>query len=253
MNDQTKLGYRLRLSPARRLMRDYMYFSKKTPFVCIEKEMELSQLVDIRNRSPVKISWFVIFIKAFSLVAEQYSPLRRAYLSFPFSHFYEYATTSCMLALERFINDEPIILTAKLVSPEKKTLFMLDSKVKELKNKPINDVSFFRHILTLNQLPFLMRRVVWYLALNFPWLRFHYFGTLLVTGVARWGVSATQILSTSGVVLSYDTINPSGKVLVRLLWDHRLFDGILAAEVMNQLELALTGKILDELRTLMPK
>src|SRR3990167_10288130 len=149
----SSLGKSLALSAPRRLINDLMHFSRKIPMVSVEKTMDLSLLIDKRNQIVNKPSWFILFLKALALVSSTTNALRRVYFAFPIPHIYEYHHTSAMLAVERIIHDEPIVLFNKIDNPEKVPLMTLHAMLHKTKKKALNKVKLFRVILTLNRLP----------------------------------------------------------------------------------------------------
>ena len=52
--------------------------------------------------------------------------------------------------------------------------------------------------------------------------------------------------------LTYGPLDEQGRVVVTLLCDHRVVDGIVAAQALAGLETALKGPIADEMRALAP-
>jgi pyruvate/2-oxoglutarate dehydrogenase complex dihydrolipoamide acyltransferase (E2) component len=48
--------------------------------------------------------------------------------------------------------------------------------------------------------------------------------------------------------LNYGVIEPDGTVCVRIIYDHRVFDGAVVARALVRLEEVLNGPLLDELR-----
>ena len=66
------------------------------------------------------------------------------------------------------------------------------------------------------------------------------------------GAESLHPLSPLTTTLNYGTINDDGTVWVRLIYDHRVFDGATAARALAKLEEVLHGPILAELRDTVP-
>jgi hypothetical protein len=62
-----------------------------------------------------------------------------------------------------------------------------------------------------------------------------------------------HLLSPLTTVLNYGTFEPDGSLDVRLTYDHRVFDGAIAARAIVELEEVLRGVILLELESLAAK
>ena len=243
-----KRGRRLGLSLARRCMIDFLYFSKKISMnsVSAEKYMDLAPVIEARKQCATRISWYTIFLKAFAEVSAQFPELRQVYLSYPYPHIYEYTRTVGMVAIEREIADETMVMYVKIDSPEKQSLQHLDEMLRDSKKVAPEQSLSFRRFLKFNRLPFLIRRFAWWVGFNFPTFRLHYFGTFGVTGIGK-GVRSLSIKSPLGVNFVFDMTQPDHRPLFRMFWDHRIFDGVIVIQIMEELQRILNGSIADEL------
>ncbi|MDP3559344.1 MAG: hypothetical protein Q8R79_03210 [Legionellaceae bacterium] len=246
-----KMGKRKSLSLARRIICDFMYFSYKMTLntVAVEKHMKLSALIEAQRNCPVKLSWFAIFIKAFALISAKHAVLRQTYFSFPTPHIYEYEDTTAILTVERIFEEETIVLLNKIKQPEHLSLVALDAKIQKAKNAPLDQVRSFRTPLKINRLPFLLRRLCWWLAFNISKYRGRYLGTFLVTNMAHT-VPVLSLRSPMSFNLTFDVFNINALSLVRFFYDHRLLDGVMATRIMFELEQVLLGEILDEIKAI---
>lgn len=243
-------GKRIRLSYARRFMNDLMHFSKKVPIVSIERQMQLANLIEARQCLVSKPSWFVIFTKAFAQVTAQCPTLRRAYVLFPYPHLYETDQTSVMFAMEREVENEPMVLFTRINQPESMSLPALDKLIQNNKKKPVSKVNSFRRILRLNSFPFPLRRFIWWLGLNVDAFRSRFFGNFGITGMPNLGASSIHVLSPMSLNIAFGVFQPDGQVMVKLFWDHRVLDGVMAAKTLEALEGVLMQEILEELQAL---
>src|SRR5262249_35064020 len=87
-----------------------------------------------------------------------------------------------------------------------------------------------------------------WLALNLPRVRPKLFGIVGLSVYSSLGAESLHPLSPLTTSLNYGVIDRDGKVWVRLVCDHRVFDGATAARALGRLEEVLTGPILAELR-----
>jgi hypothetical protein len=97
--------------------------------------------------------------------------------------------------------------------------------------------------------PWPFRRLVWWLGLSVVarW-REQCFGTFGVTGVAALGSASLHLLSPLTTTLTYGVFAADGTAPVRLFYDHRVLDGVQPAAALAELEQALRGPIVEELR-----
>lgn len=238
-----KRGKRIPISFARRCMMDLMYFSQKISGhrVSAEYQLDLSAF----QEHQLQISWFAIFIKAFAQVSAKYPELRQILFSFPWTYLYQYQRTVAMLAIEREVDGENMVMYLKIDSPEKQSLKAIHQQIQESKTMPIEKNLSFRRFIKFNRFPFLLRRIYWWMGYHLPYFRLHYFGTYGVTGAGR-GLRSLSIQSPLGVNFAFD----KNTGLFRLFWDHRLFDGVIVATMLKDLQETLNGSILNEIKEL---
>src|SRR5256885_120967 len=122
-------GRKIALSLPRRLACDLTHFAERIPSVPVQRRMNVAALVGARAVAQPRPSWCAIFAKAFGMVAATRAELRRAFLSFPWSHLYEHPVNVAAIAVERRLGDEEVVLLAHLDSPEQQALVQLDERL----------------------------------------------------------------------------------------------------------------------------
>ena len=243
-----KHGRSLPLSPARRIMCDLMHASRQVPLVAIERLVDLRAVRDARRRCADPPSWFALIVKAFGLTAMRRPVLRTSFLTFPWPRLYEHAYTVAVLPVERRVGDEDAVLFTQLWKPEEKSLAELNAEIHHYKTGPLDDLLMYRRARRLNPLPRPLRRFFWWLGLrvNGYW-RTVQFGTFGVTGVASLGASSLHFLSPLTCTLAVTAFQPDGTAFLRLMYDHRVMDGVAPAQAVAEVEACLNGEILKEL------
>jgi hypothetical protein len=228
-----------------------MHFAQKVPTIPVQRRMNLARVVAARDATGRRPSWCAIFTKAYARVAATRPELRRAYLSFPWPHLYEHSLTVASVAIEREFEREPAVFSALVRRAEKLPLAQLDANLRRFKNQPIESIAAFRRTLRVSRLPFPLRRLAWWIALN-AWgrKRAHYMGTFGVSVYAGLGAASLHPLSPLTTTLNYGVIEADGTVDVRLTYDHRVLDGATVARALKHLESVLNGEIATELLAL---
>src|SRR5438067_1553569 len=94
-------GFNLPLSPPRRFLGDMLHFAKQVPSVPVQRRLNVGRVAEARGRAAPRPSWCAIFTKAYGIVARDWPPLRRSYLSFPTPHLYQHPSTVATVAVER--------------------------------------------------------------------------------------------------------------------------------------------------------
>ena len=233
------------ISLARRLVIDLMHVS--VPLVVVERKLKLDRLIKIRSSLAVRPGWTPIIVKAFCIVARNEPWLRTFYLQWPWPHFYELPRSVAMAAIIRdsFDKDVPILL--KIGSADQMTLSEVETILQQGKNAPLDDVPALRRIFRITRLPLPLRRLFWWFGLNNGRQRANNFGTFAITSVATLG-SETVVLNSPGPsMMTYGMIQPDASMEILLHWDHRIYDGVLAARALQKLEDVMNGEIADEL------
>jgi hypothetical protein len=225
-----------------------MHFAQMVPTVPVQRRMKLATVVAARQAAPLRPSWCAVFLKAYAQVAAERPELRRAYLSFPWPHLYEHPLTVASVAIERQFDDEPAVFSALLRSPEKRPLALLDAALRHFKEQPIETIGAFRRALLVSRLPFPLRRLAWWIALN-AWgrKRAQYMGTFGVSVYAGLGAASLHPLSPLTTTLNYGVLEADGTLDVRLTYDHRVLDGATVARALKHLESVLNSEIVTEL------
>jgi hypothetical protein len=238
-------------SPARRLVGDVMHFSKKVPLVMLERRMQLGELMRARAAVADRPSWFAVFAKAYGMVTARRPELRRSYMSLPWPRLFEHARNVAMVPIERRLGDEDVVLYVPLAEPETQSIAELNACIRQHKNEPLANISFFRTQIWTSYLPQPMRRLLWWLGFNLLGrVRAYFYGTFGLTSVGAFGVDAVTIQSPLTTTVTYGAFDAAGNVTVRLCFDHRVMDGAIPARALAELDQVLNGEILNELRSM---
>ena len=242
-------GTRRRVSKSRQMIVDLMYFSRSVPLVTYERSMPFGQLATARQNHPERPPWSALFAKAFALVAEEVATLRQIYFSFPFPYLYEYEESVVSIAKELDLGAEMGILPVRIRRPNKLPLGAIRYKINELDDAQLWQRGFYRTLAITSYLPFFLRRPLWWVALNVPRFRKRFFGTFAISSVGALGADALTAIAPFTSLLTYGPLGDDGTLKVRLLFDHRVYDGATAARVLARLEEMLLGAIYEELKS----
>jgi hypothetical protein len=239
-------GRCLPLSPARRLIGDFLHFARKVPSVPVQRRMNIAPLVAARAQIDPRPSWCALFTKAYGMVAAARPELRRAYLTFPWPHLYEHPVSIASIAVERHLEEsqEEAVLFVQLRGVEQHTPDQIDYYLKECKEAPVERVGTFRRALRVSRLPWPVRRFLWWVGLNYSgYKRARNMGTFGVTVYSGLGAEALHPLSILTTTLNYGVIAEDGNVDVRLIYDHRVLDGATVARALADLERVLNHQL----------
>ena len=234
------------ISRARKLVIDLMHFS--VPLVVVHRTMKLDRLVKARAKLSVRPGWTTIFAKALCLMARDEPELRTFYLRWPWPHLFELPRSVVMAAIIRDSFDKEVPLFLKIGSADEMPLSEVEAILQRGKNAPLDQVPTIKRLFKIMRLPLPLRRLVWAFALNVGRQRANHFGTIAITSIASLG-SETVVANTPGPsLISYGMMRDDNTMELLFHWDHRIFDGIVAARALQKLEDIMNGAIADELQ-----
>ncbi len=184
------------------------------------------------------------------MVGAEHAPLRRSLLEFPWHRLYEHPWMNCALAIERTYQGEEGVFVGLFRAPEQQTLIELQQSVLWYKNETLEKVGFYRMALRFMRAPTPIRRMLWWGALNISGQkRCKRFGTFGLTSYGALGAEQIHPISPLTTTLTYGPIDPAtGRVVVKLIYDHRVLDGAYVARRLRDVEEIMNGPILDELK-----
>jgi hypothetical protein len=221
------------------------------PTFAADRLFSLGEIAELRGQATPRISWTVLFLKAYALVAADCRSLRQAYLRWPWPHLVEHPHSVATVAINRRDEErgEDRLCWGRFMEPERQSLGSLQQALERYQREPIDDI--FRRQVQHSKLPRPLRRLIWWVNLNLVVKkRAKRLGTFSMSTLAGLGAgnrSHPSILTTS---LTYGPIDERGQMLVTLICDHRVLDGALAARSLAQLEAVLCGPIARELAML---
>lgn len=241
----------IRLPQSRRLVTDLLHFACRVPSEGVIGNWNLAELAALRQNASRKIGWAALFMKAYGLVATEMPLLRQAYMRWPCPHLYQHPLAVARMTVARTYRGQEWVFFARVVSPESLSLPELQEQIDHFKDTPVESIPSFVRQVRFSALPVLLRRVAWWWAINVSGARrAHRFGTFGMTSISAFGAVAVQPKCIATTTLTFGPVNESGNVDVRIVFDHRVFDGAAVAAILNRLEAVLKTTIADELRSM---
>ena len=189
-------------------------------------------------------------MKAYALVGAEHAPLRRSLLEFPWPRLYEHPWMNCALAIERNLSGRRGGLRRNLPSTRAADAQPASAGrglVQERdagKGRLLPDGAAIQPGTDADS-PAPLVGHPQYLGLK----RSKRFGTFGLSSYGALGAEQIHPISPLTTTLTYGPIDPvTGKVIVKLIYDHRVLDGAYVARRLRDIEEVLNGPILDELR-----
>ncbi len=236
------------LSKHRAVLCDVLYLSHRIPRFAVDRFVQLCELEILRQASQVRISWSTLFLKAYAIVSANTPELRRAFVTWPSPRLVEMDDTVGVIAINRRheATGEDCVCWGRFYGPQRLSLVELQGALEFYQRQPIEQS--FKRQMASSHLPGPLRRWLWWFNLNVSLRkrarRVGTFSMSTLAGQQAWNRSHPSLLTTS---LTYGPLDQRGRSLVTLLCDHRVLDGVAAANAIGQLEAALQGPIAREL------
>ena len=245
------MGKRIKLSNGRRLVDDVIHIAKKMPLAGIFGDYDTGLVAKFRRHTRPKITWNVIYMKAYACVCQQNPMLRRSFVGFPWGHLYEHDQNVCMMTISREYEGEERLFFARFNTPDTRNLTELQQHYDYYRKAPIKDIKQFRHQIRFAKTPRFVRRFGWWVMVNaWPAKRASHMGTFGTSISGHKGCYGTQHLGPNTTTLGIDPFPRKGVSRVVLTFDHRVIDGAPATKTLQQLHHIITTAIKVELAEL---
>lgn len=242
-------GRTFRLPPARALAVDVATLAEKVPTFPVERWFDLTALSEARSNASTRISWVTLFVKTYGLASREIPQLRTHYAKYPLPRFYENPHSVVTVSINRMHDGCDRLFWGRFHQPEEMKLAELQRQLDQYCHGDVSKI--FKRQLLAARMPTWLRRAGWWWRLNWqPRQRPRRLGTASMSVLAGKGVYNRLHPCILTSTLSYGPITPDGRMWVTLQCDHRTLDGMAAADALNQLEVALNGEVLRELRSL---
>ncbi len=225
-----------------------MRVSMRYPTAGLIGELDTGKVAQFRRKTRPKISWNVLYMKAYALVAQQNPELRQIYVPSPRPHIYQHHDNVCMLTMSREYQGEERLFFARFNNPQEESLTDLQKRYDHLRRAPIEEIKQFRHQVKFSQTPRFLRSLGWWVMLDlWPSKRASHMGTFGMSVSSYKGVYGTKHLGPMTTVLGVDQTPRKGVSKLVLTFDHRVLDGVPASTTLPKLQRVLTTTIQTEL------
>jgi hypothetical protein len=245
-----KRGRSIPLSLARKMIGDFLAVSQAIPLAHGERRIDIRDLRAAVAALPrPRPKWTSLFFKAYAIVAADRPVLRRLFVRRPWPHLYEHPENVGSIVISRRLEGDTALLYLPIDTPEKLPLWEIDRIIKEAGEKPIAEISAFRRQVRHGRLPGICRRPL--LRLVLAWTsrqRARQLGTFGMSVLADMGIGNLTTWVPWTTMIHYTPFDDAGSMLLRIALDHRVLDGVEVAYALREMEVALNGPILDEVR-----
>jgi hypothetical protein len=245
------MGKRIKFSNGRRLVDDVIGIAKTFPSAGLSGNFDAGVVTKMRRLTRPKISWNVLYMKAYGSVAADTPEMRQCYVGFPRAHLYQHDHVVCMLTLVREFEGEDRLFFARFNNPQCEKLEELQARYDYLRRAPIEEIKQFQHQIRFAKTPRILRKLAWWVMFNlWPAKRASHVGTCGMSLSGFKGVYGNQLLGPLTTILGTDPLPHKGISRLMLTFDHRVLDGTPAASIFRKIHGVLMTDIKDELAEL---
>jgi hypothetical protein len=237
------------LTSHRALVLDIVHFAHRIPSFPVEKTFHLANIAALRATRRPRISWSVLFLKAYAIVVANRPVLRQSFVRWPWPRLAESSANVGMLAINREHDGVDRLCWGSFRFPEQRKLTELDWRLRWYQQQALTTA--FRQQIRLSRLPQPLRRLLLWWNLDVAaHKRAARLGTFSISSLAGQQALNRHHPSLLTSSLTYGPLDENGDALVTLLCDHRVLDGVAAAAALADLETAMQHEILRELSSL---
>ena len=242
------------LSKGRTLVLDIVNIAQKMPIAPLMREFDLERIGQLRAQFRPRISWTVLFLKAYGIVSERNPILRQVYTPLPFPHIYTHPKNVALVTITRGVDGESRLYFARFHRPEERSLVQLQEQYEEFRRAPIDQLRQFKRQDLLSSMPWFVRKAVWFLLTHFwPSKRAANIGTYGLSLSGFRGNLGTFHLGPNTTTLGYELFPRKGRNRVILTFDHRILDGKPVSDILTDLQRAFANEIAQELEALVAR
>lgn len=242
------------LSKGRTLILDIVNIARKMPMAPLIREFDLESIGQLRAQFRPRISWMVLFLKAYGIVSERNPILRQVYAPLPFPHIYTHPQNVALVTITRVVDGESRLYFARVHRPEERSLEELQKQYEEFRRAPIDQLRQFKRQDLLSSMPWFVRKAVWFLLTHlWPSKRAANMGTFGLSLSGFKGNRGAFHLGPNTTILGCELFPRKGRNRVILTFDHRILDGKPVADVLDDLQRAFANEITEELESLVAR
>lgn len=243
-------GTRRAFPAHRQTVIDILVASRSVPAFPLLRDLQLGVTDAARKACKTRIGWTAIFLRAYALVSKEVAELRERYVRWPTEHIYRHPSTVGSVSVHRKDDSgEPRLIWVKVYNAEENNLVAIQEELNDAVTKPLGEI--YREGCILERVPRLLRRACWWWVMHCSGRKHcKHVGTFSISSLASQNCLNAYHPLITATSLAFAPINDSGAMPTALICDHRVLDGMLAAQVLQSLENKMQNEIVDELRSL---
>lgn len=232
----------------RRMAIDIANAAMRVPSFPVHRTMQLGEIEQLRLRLDCRIGWASLLASTYSRVSQEFPELRDIYVESPVPYLYRHPQSVASITVHRS-DDQGLerLVWGRLIDPHLRQLDQIQEAISSFATSPIE--SFFRDGLKMERQPRMLRRFVWWVLMRWSGRRrAKHLGTFSISNLGGRGALNAHFPLVTTTALSMGPIQQDGRCDVVMLCDHRVLDGVLAANVLASVEHELSTASVREMQ-----
>jgi len=232
----------------------FLRYAKSCSPVFIDTDVDMTKI--LKNKAETvedtqtKYSIISYFIYAAARVIAKYPEANSSLSDGLIPRVAQYNTVNAKFTLDKSINKQRVVLSALVADAHKISLSNIQNIIIYYKHKEFEDIQEFASIKKLHLLPLLLGQTVFNLFISKLTKRDSLLGTFSVSSLGHKPINS--FFSTGGTTLTFgigriqfrpivqnEQITIAPLMRLSMTFDHRVIDGAMAADILNEIKEAL--------------
>lgn len=219
--------------------------------VAIDSEVEMTQVVQHRQQygqqPDKKLSYLAYFIQAMAEVVADYPETNTVFLGKLFPKLVQLGEVNAKFTLDKQVNGARIVASAVIEQADRQSLEAIQQQIDYYKGQELADCPEFAPIRKIHKAPLMLGRLLFRYAMQRPEIKSRVQGSFTVTSLG--GRDVSRFIPVPGSTLTLGVSDIAERALVKngqlviapattltLVFDHRVLDGAVAAEVLSKIK-----------------
>lgn len=246
----------IKLPSQRRHTHAYLHCVQRHNQIYLQTEIEASALLDYRKQNP-SMGCLACVIYAISQVLKHYPRANSYYRRVWGGKIVEYPHVYAKFTLDKYLSNERIVLSGMVPQADTMTIAHIQQCITAAKNADPADPEYGRGPKLLHQLPLPLGKRLMAAVLRQPEKALMRQGTFAISSLGKSDICGFFPITTTtlgfGVAKIQAKVIARGKTMVAvphlpvtMCFDHRVIDGAIAADILDQIKSTLQHLALGE-------
>lgn len=215
--------------------------------VVLEAEIDMTQVIQHRQNSSTKISYLAYFIQALSKVLLEFPQANSILVGKLFPRLIPLESINAKFTLDKTLYGQRMVVSAIIPQANLLPIEQIQNNIDYFKSHKFETCPEFKPIQMLQKLPLPLGKLLFNYAMRKAKIKSKVQGSFTVTSLGGRNISRFVPLSGSTLTLGVADITAKtcikdGQIIISdctnltLVFDHRVLDGAIAAEILSKLK-----------------